>query len=66
MTAEQKSKIHEFRYCGIGYKAIASATGLKESAVKTYCSRNGLTDKSIAEAKAEDKNRCSNCGTHIE
>ena len=42
MTTEEKERIKELRLKGMGYKAIASITGLSRDSVRGFCRRNGL------------------------
>ena len=58
MTSVEKEKVHYWRGEGLGYKAIAAKVGVSESAVKSYCQRNGI-------AKGA-KSTCRHCGKHIE
>ena len=65
MTDIEKQKIKHLRSIGKSYKDIAIAMNLKESTVKTYCNRNGLTDKDISLMFSETKNKCLYCGVKI-
>lgn len=47
MTEYQKSKIHELRFKGVGYKAIGNILGIHRDAVRYYCRRNGLDGDGI-------------------
>ena len=60
MTKRQAQQIRELRGRGLGYKAIASATGLSRDAVRYFCKSNGLD---TADSKAGDC--CPNCGKPI-
>lgn len=42
MNTEEKERIKELRLKGIGYKSIASITGLSRDSVRGFCRRNGL------------------------
>ena len=65
MTDIEKQKIKHLRSIGKSYKDISIAMNLKESTVKTYCNRNGLTDKDISLMFSETKNKCLYCGVKI-
>ena len=65
MTDIQKQKIKLLRSSGKSYKDIAAETDLKESTVKTYCNRSGLTDKDISLMRSKQKNKCLYCGAEI-
>ena len=45
MTKSQKETLRKMRLAGKSYEDICRVLGAKESTVRTYCSRNGLTDK---------------------
>ena len=57
MTSVEKEKVRYWRGEGLGYKAIAAKVGITESAVKSYCQRNGIAK--------EAKSTCRQCGKHI-
>lgn len=42
MNTEEMERIKELRLKGMGYKAIASITGLSRDSVRGFCRRNGL------------------------
>lgn len=42
MTDEQRQKIEELRWQGLGYKAIAKKLELTRDDVRNYCRRRGL------------------------
>ena len=65
MTDILKQKIKHLRLDGKSYKDIAAAMNLNENTVKTYCRRNGLTDKDITLMFSEKKNKCLYCGAKI-
>ena len=65
MTDIQKQKIKHLRSAGKSYKDIAVAMNLNESTVKTYCNRNGLTDKDISFMRSNQKNKCLYCSREI-
>lgn len=66
MTAKQIEKIKYLRTNGKSYKDIAVTLSIKETTVKTFCHRNNLTDKDIAELRVSSgKNTCPNCGVAI-
>lgn len=74
MTNEQRQKIREMRYQGLGYEKIANATGLSRDSVRGYCLRNGLGGFA-ADLRAEYHKImeeefififCLNCGKKIE
>lgn len=65
MTDIEKQKIKHLRSIGKSYKDISIAMNLKESTVKTYCNRNGLTDKDISLMSSEMKNKCLYCNAKI-
>ena len=47
MTGEMKERLRRMRLSGKSYAEICASLRLKESAVRTYCSRNGLTDREL-------------------
>lgn len=66
MTNEQKVKIKYLRTNGKCYKDIAVTLNIMETTIKTYCYRNNLTDKDVAEfCVRPEKNVCPNCGVAI-
>lgn len=65
MTNTEKSQICNFRNTGQSYKTIATVLAINENTVKSYCSRNHLTDKDIAAALADKKGCCQQCGEVI-
>lgn len=65
MTDIQKQKIKLLRSSGKSYRDIAAEMDLKESTVKTYCNRSGLTDKDISFMRSKQKNKCLYCGAEI-
>ena len=67
MTDYQKSKIHELRFKGLGYKAIGNVLGLSRDAVRAYCKSNGMDGDGVTlsrnyEIKKENGILCLNCG----
>lgn len=42
MTKFQSKQIRELRMRGVGYRAIASVTGLSRDVVRNYCKSNGI------------------------
>lgn len=66
MTTEQAQQISYLRYEGKSYREIAGMLRLREAAVKTHCSRHGLTDKSIEMLReAKGAAVCPCCGSVI-
>lgn len=65
MTDIQKQKIKLLRSSGKSYRDIAAEMDLKESTVKTYCNRNGLTNMDISLMRSKQKNKCLYCGAEI-
>jgi len=61
MTQQQKEKLRRMRLSGKTYADIGTVLNLKESTVRTYCCRNGLTDKDIQESQPKT-NVCQFCG----
>jgi len=57
MTEEEKTKIHELREQGLGYKRIAAELGMKLSSIQSFIKRN----------KAENQllGTCKECGMQI-
>ena len=49
------------------YADISRILGIKESTVRTYCSRNGFTDKELPAAPSQEPTAevCRNCGTPL-
>ena len=43
MTPFQSRQIRDLRLRGVGYKGIASVTGLTRDIVRNYCKSHGLT-----------------------
>ena len=67
MTEYQKSKIHELRFKGLGYKAIGKVLGLSRDAVRAYCKSKGMDGDAVTlsrnyEIKKENGILCLNCG----
>ena len=67
MTDYQKSKIHELRFKGLGYKAIGNVLGLSRDAIRAFCRQNGLDGDGIVvsknyEIKKEKGILCLRCG----
>jgi len=70
MTDQQMKQIREFRLKGVGYKAIASVTGLSRDIVRNYCKTNGLDGHSeVVPLNLQEKMKqgisCMNCGKDI-
>lgn len=66
MTTEQAQQISYLRYEGKSYREIAGMLQLRETTVKTHCSRHGLTDKSIEMLRVgKDAAVCPCCGSVI-
>ena len=66
MTNIEKKRINTLRFSGSSYKEIATLLAMKESTVKSYCSRNHLTDKDIRAQASNKAGCCQQCGAHIE
>ena len=66
MTTIEKKHINILRYSGQTYKQIAEALSIKENTIKSYCSRNHLTDKDIAAHTSGWDGCCRQCGAPIE
>ena len=65
MTEYQKSKIHEFRFKGLGYRVIGNLLGLSRDAVRAFCKNNGLDGDGIVVSKNYEIKKgilCLNCG----
>jgi len=67
MTDYQMKQIREFRLKGVGYKAIASVTGLSRDIVRNYCKSNNLDGHSEVvpinlQEKMKQGTACMNCG----
>ncbi len=63
MTAEEQMIIANFRKRGLGYKRIATLTGISINTIKAFCRRQGSDN-----IFAEDVSRsfCRGCGKAIE
>lgn len=57
MTEEEKTKIHELREQGLGYKRIAAELGMKLSSVQSFIKRNKAENPLIG--------TCKECGAQI-
>jgi endogenous inhibitor of DNA gyrase (YacG/DUF329 family) len=58
MTEVDMSLIYDLRIKGMGYKAIATITGLSRDAVRSYCRRYGLDgDPQVVSLNLEEKIR---------
>lgn len=49
LTDTQKTAIRDFRAAGLGYKAIAEKLSLSRETVRSFCSRNGVSAKSVVD-----------------
>ncbi|MEG2841946.1 MAG: RNA polymerase subunit sigma-70 [Ruthenibacterium sp.] len=65
MTGSEKRQIHTLRLQGKTYRDIAAVLALNESTVKSYCSRNHLTDKDIKKQETDQADCCRQCGKPI-
>lgn len=61
MTQQEKESVRRFRLRGKSCAAIASALGLSESAVKSFCRRDGLPDADTCKAVRQPA-ACKQCG----
>ena len=66
MTALQKERIKQLRAKGESYAAIATALGISENTVKSFCRRNNLGADCIAEQPGTDFEVCGNCGKPLQ
>ena len=68
MTKAQKETLQKMRLAGKSYADICRVLGAKESTVRTYCSRNGLTDKDLKQLppRPAECKTCPNCGKVLE
>ena len=68
MTTAQKETLRKMRMVGKSYTDICRVLGAKESTVRTFCSRNGLTDKDLKQLPPQlaDCKTCPNCGRPLE
>lgn len=66
MTNIEKKHIFTLRFWGRSYKEIAELLAIKESTVKSYCSRNHLTDRDIEAQTINKAGFCQQCGEPIE
>lgn len=64
MTDTQKEQIHNMRKAGMSYSKIASALGISENTIKSYCRRNNLGAKKDIKPKNEKEiyTSCKHCG----
>lgn len=70
MTDSQKIQVRAMRMQGIGYRAIAKATGLKINQVQLFCKANGLAGDSRLVGMnypiwCEQNDRCLACGMKL-
>ena len=66
MTDIEKKHINTLRLSGRSYREIAGLLSIKESTIKSYCSRNHLTDKDITTHTSGKDGCCQQCGAAIE
>ena len=71
MTDAQAKQIRELRMKGVGYRAIASVTGLSRDIVRNYCRSNGLDGFAAAvtlnkKEQMQQGAACLCCGQTIE
>ena len=59
LTDTQKMAIRDFRAAGLGYKAIAEKLSLSRETVRSFCSRNGVSAKSIVNTEATEASGAS-------
>lgn len=62
MTAEEIKTISDLQQRGLGYKKIATLTGLPVNSVKTYCRRHKVDSQTAEEPQAF----CRGCGKPIQ
>ena len=62
MTIIQKRKVVYLREKGESYAAIASAIGVSENTVKSYCRRSGLGSGAVAQIMQVVGEACGYCG----
>lgn len=66
LTEQDKYLLEKMRRSGITYSEISARIGIKESSVRTYCSRHGLTDEALlSKANRSPEGFCPNCGLPI-
>lgn len=71
MTEVQARQIREMRFKGMGYRTIASATGLSRDSVRNYCKANGISGfgqaaKFNLQENINQGNACMFCGMVME
>ncbi len=67
MSAQDKHALEKMRRAGKSYDEISRRLKIKESAIRTYCSRHGLTDEVLlSEANKSPEGFCPNCGLPIQ
>ena len=66
MTALQKERIKQMRTKGESYAVIATALGISENTIKSYCRRNNLGIEFISQQAAVTDDACENCGKPLE
>ena len=62
MTTEEIKTISDLQQRGLGYKKIATLTGLPVNSVKTYCRRHKVDGRTAEEPQAF----CRGCGKPIQ
>lgn len=62
MTAEEVKTVSDLQQRGLGYKKIASLTGISVNTAKAYFHRH----KVLREETGADGTRCRNCGRALE
>ena len=67
MTKTQKETLRRMRLARKSYAEICRVLGIKEATIRTYCSRNGLTDRDLANLPVQSTatDCCRNCGTPL-
>jgi predicted RNA-binding Zn-ribbon protein involved in translation (DUF1610 family) len=65
MTIQEKLKIAELRAAGLGYKKIATETGISENMVKSYLKRMTASNDQKEPDQPAAVFSCSQCGEEI-
>lgn len=66
MSAYDRDLIEKMRRAGRSYSEISRQLDAKESTVRTYCCRHGLTDEALRSAAASvPVGLCPNCGKAV-
>ena len=65
MKLIHREKIKQMRDVGCSYSKIATAMGISENTVKSFCRRNNLGSSGIKVSLKTESDRCQQCGNSL-